>query len=144
MGMTVVDDVRRFLADFDARVGGPARVLWPHTACELDAAEAALGMRLPLSYRRFLGEFGGCWAGLDVYGLRNDDLLQSTSMVELTREFLDDGWPLPRPCCVFSIDGAGNPIYFDAVGQVCLFDHDLGQASLLAPDFDALMRDVLT
>jgi hypothetical protein len=132
--------IRRLLADFDAKAGARAR--FPHGDAELDAAEVQLGMRLPAAYRAFLREFGGCWAGLEIHGLRNDDVLEARSMLDLTRDFRADGWPLPARCCVFSFDGSGNPIYLDEAGRVCMHDHDAGQTVLLHASFAALMREV--
>lgn len=42
-------------------------------------AEAALGIKFPLSYRRFLGELGcGDINGLEIFGLINDNFEKST------------------------------------------------------------------
>ena len=117
--------------------------LTPHTEAELDAAERELGMELPGDYRAFLLHLGGCYAGVSVHGLRNSGLLGRESMVELTRDFLADGSPLPQPCCVFSDDGCGNPMYLLPDGGAWLFDHDNGEHVKLADSLQALVLDCL-
>lgn len=117
--------------------------LTPHTEAELDAAERELGMALPADYRAFLLHLGGCYAGVSVHGLRNSGLLGRESMVELTRDFLADGSPLPQPCCVFSDDGSGNPMYLLPDGSAWLFDHDNGEHVKLADSLQALVLEHL-
>lgn len=96
-------------------------------------------MDLPADYRVFLLQLGGCFAGVSVHGLHNSAMLERESMVELTREFLADGSPLPQPCCVFSDDGSGNPMYLLPDGSAWLFDHDNGEHVKLADSLQALV-----
>ena len=117
--------------------------LTPHTEAELDAAARELGMALPADYRAFLRQLGGCYAGVSVHGLRNSGLLGRESMVEMTRECLADGCPLPQPCCVFSDDGSGNPMYLLPDGSVWLFDHDNGDHQKLADSLQAFVLSCL-
>ena len=77
-------------------------------------------MPLPADYRALLRELGGSHVGVTVYGLRNSSLLEQRSMIDLTREFIADGWPLPLPCCVFGFDGSGNPMYLLPDGSAWL------------------------
>ena len=115
----------------------------PHTDAELDAAERELGMALPADYRALLRELGGRYVGVSVYGLRNTNLLEPRSMIDLTREFIADACPLPQPCCVFGFDGSGNPEYLLPDGSAWLYDHDNGETVKLANSLRELVLDCL-
>ncbi|MFE1370003.1 SMI1/KNR4 family protein, partial [Streptomyces anulatus] len=74
-----------------------------------------------------------------VYGLRNSDLLEHVSVVDLTLRFRRDGWPGTDPGLVVSFDPAGNPLVLTPGGPVTSYDHDAGRAYELAQGFAALL-----
>jgi len=108
----------------------------PATAPEIVAAEAALGCRLPTSYRWFQLEFGSCPRGpLDVYTVTRtpDGVLDIVEINQRERE--DDPYPpLPPHLIAFSDTGGGDLCCFDtsatAGGEcpVVWWDHE-GDAS---------------
>ena len=107
---------------------------------ELDAAEHAVGMRLPLDYRQFVQRHGGAVVGsLPVFGLRPVEAMGSPwSIVEVNSERGDipelDTW------LIFSRDLAGNPIGIKNDGSVWVWDHDFGGAAQTDEDFEAFLR----
>ncbi|MFH9749706.1 SMI1/KNR4 family protein [Streptomyces anulatus] len=81
----------------------------PTDRVELASAISPLGVGLDPDYAEFVERFGGCYVGVPVYGLRNSDLLEHVSVVDLTLRFRRDGWPGTDPGLVVSFDPAGNP-----------------------------------
>lgn len=74
-----------------------------------------------------------------MYGLRNSDLLEHVSVVDLTLRFRRDGWPGTDRGLVVSVDLAGNPLVLTPGGPVTSYDHDVGCAYELAQGFAALL-----
>jgi hypothetical protein len=110
---------------------------------ELDAAAARLGVPLPAEYREFVVRFGGGHAGsLPVAGLREWGAAGAGewSVVEKTERFRAEGWPGTQVWAVFSDDGFGNPVGFDAAGRVWLSDHDDRRCVCLEARFEDWLR----
>ncbi|CAB5723535.1 SMI1 / KNR4 family [Delftia tsuruhatensis] len=114
--------------------------LLPNTPEDIKSAEAALGFSFEESYKLFLENFGGCYAGISIYGMHNNELLEKTSIAELTNDFKAGRWPIQGNYCVISMDGSGNPIYTTESGKIFLFDHDNGKEELLFSSFEEMLE----
>lgn len=77
----------------------------PTDRVELASAISPLGVGLDQDYAEFVERFGGCYVGVPVYGLRNSDLLEDVSVVDLTLRFR--GGPYQSSVCWSS--SAANP-----------------------------------
>jgi hypothetical protein len=104
---------------------------------EIQAAEQAIGCEFDSDYVRFLERYGaGIVGSLPVFGLRPVEMMGNRwSVVEITREFREQGWPGTQTWCVISEDGFGNPIGIAQDGQVMIADHDAGSVDIIAPSF---------
>ncbi|MEV6437492.1 SMI1/KNR4 family protein [Streptomyces anulatus] len=111
----------------------------PTDRVELASALSPLGVGLDPDYTEFVERFGGCYVGVPVYGLRNSDLLEHVSVVDLTLRFRHDGWPGTHRGLVVSFDPAGNPLVLTPGGPVTSYDHDAGRTYELAQGFAALL-----
>jgi len=141
--------VERFHAGKRARPAAEAKV---------DAAEAALGVLWPESYRRFVLRFGSPWvpAILDLVCDRRADfsdvqqfLTPREAVVETRRSGLapDGAWT------VLATDCSGNLFAFRDLpaapprpddAPVWRFDHEEGETKLEAPSFDAWLARFLS
>lgn len=108
------------------------------TLNELAVLEKELNIPLNAQHKEFLLRFGGCFCGVSIYGKTNSELLENRSIVDLNAAFSDQ---IPQKAYVISFDGSCNPIYIDSLGQVLLFDHDIGEHELLACDFNSYIND---
>jgi hypothetical protein len=110
---------------------------------EIDAAAEALGVRFPDSYRDFLLRYGGAIVGpYPIYGLRPVETMGAWwSVKTVTEDFRSQGVNALLNWVIFSGDHAGNPIGFDAQGEVWIYDHDFGGVTALHPDFESYLRD---
>ncbi|MFI9626523.1 SMI1/KNR4 family protein [Streptomyces sp. NPDC052042] len=113
----------------------------PTDRTELESALSSLGVGLDPDYAEFVERFGGCYVGVAVYGLRNSDLLERVSVVDLTLRFRRDGWPGTDRGLVVSFDLAGNPLVLTPGGPVTSYDHDAGRTYVIAPGFAALLDE---
>ncbi|CAM5732708.1 SMI1/KNR4 family protein [Streptomyces microflavus] len=111
----------------------------PTDRAELASAISPLGVGLDPDYAEFVERFGGCYVGIPVYGLRNSDLLEHVSVVDLTLRSRRDGWPGTDRGLVVSFDLAGNPLVLTPGGPVTSYDHDAGRACELAQGFVTLL-----
>jgi hypothetical protein len=110
---------------------------------EIDSAEARLGVPFPAGYREFVARFGGGHVGsLPVAGLRRWATAGrgEWSVVESTERHRAEGWPGTEAWVVFSGDGFGNPVGFDAAGRVWLSDHNGRECVCLDASFEDWMR----
>jgi hypothetical protein len=110
----------------------------PTSEDEIADAAAAIGCSFHEDYLDFLRRFGGAMVGsLPVFGLRPAKVMgKQWSVVEETNWFRDQGWPGIAEWYVISEDGFGNPIGIAPDGRVMISDHDVGQVSVLATDFE--------
>ncbi|MDQ0693559.1 SMI1/KNR4 family protein [Streptomyces sp. W4I9-2] len=67
----------------------------PTDRVELASAISPLGVGLDPDYAEFVERFGGCYVGVPVYGLRNSDLLEHVSVVDLTLASAATDGPAP-------------------------------------------------
>jgi len=110
---------------------------------EIDAAAERLGVPFPADYREFITRFGGGHAGsLPVAGLRRWEAAgnREWSVLELTDWHRAGRWPGTELWAVFSGDGFGNPVGFDAAGRVWLSDHDSCECVCLEAGFEDWLR----
>jgi hypothetical protein len=105
---------------------------------EIVAAAVAIGCSFHEDYVDFLRRYGGATVGsLPVFGLRPAKVMgKRWSVVDLTKWFREQGWPGVTEWYVVSEDGFGNPIGIAKDGHVMIADHDAGQVSVLATDFE--------
>ena len=94
-------------------------------------------------YKQFIKTFGGCYVGVDIYGVRNSNDLKEKTVVDLTKLYKEAGWTIADDCYIISFDSSGNPIMMNKSGEVVLFDHDNGDSVILANSFEELIEDNL-
>ncbi|MBN9691163.1 MAG: SMI1/KNR4 family protein [Verrucomicrobia bacterium] len=109
---------------------------------EIDQAAAALGASLPPDYVEFVERFGGGIVGpYPIFGLRRVDAMGRTfSVVDVTNELRKQNWPGTAGWIVVSEDHAGNPIGLAPDGKVWIADHDFGQVTVVAENFEHYLR----
>lgn len=135
------DTLKRIAAKYERFIDS-----WSHEsvpADEIDAAESRLGVPFPADYREFVQRFGGGYVGgYAVAGLRRWEAAGKSewSVIELTERHRANGWPGTETWTVFSTDGSGNPIGFDATGRVWLSDHDSRECVCLEESMEDWMR----
>jgi hypothetical protein len=105
---------------------------------EIAEAAATIGCTFHEDYVAFVRRYGAAMVGsLPVFGLRPAHVMgKQWSVVDETRWFRDQGWPGVNDWYVISDDGFGNPIGMASDGRVMISDHDGGQVSVLAADFE--------
>lgn len=106
---------------------------------EINASTAEIGIPLPDDYREFIHRYGGAIVGpFPIFGLRRATPMAKDegSVIDVTRQFREQGWPGTDAWVVFSLDHAGNPIGLDRHGKVWISDHDARVVELLANDFE--------
>ncbi len=114
------------------------------TSEEINQASKVLGVPFASDYREFMLEFGGATVGpYPIFGLRPVEVMgrDHWSVIEVTRHYRNDGVPGTQDWVVFSEDHAGNPVGMDANGVVWIHDHDFGGVAILAPSFEAYIRN---
>lgn len=117
---------------------------------EIVAAEAALGLRFPSSFRRYLAELG--WVTIDeneIYGL-GPGVSNHCDLVRVAlSERAEMEPPIPLHLLPLMNDGGGNHYCLDvsdAVAAVVFFDHELTGDQItmpVAPSFDAWLLSLL-
>jgi hypothetical protein len=105
---------------------------------EIFAASAAIGCHFHEDYVSFLHRFGaGTVGSLPVFGLRPVDVMgKRWSVVEVTNWFRQQGWLGTADWYIISEDGFGNPMGVAPDGRVMISDHDIGQVSVVAENFE--------
>ncbi|MBF5006789.1 SMI1/KNR4 family protein [Diaphorobacter sp. NR2-3-3-1] len=115
----------------------------PNDQGDVDFIEKSLHWNIDPDYKQFILMFGGCYIGLPVYGVRNCSLLEDVSVVELTNEFKIDCDSIADGCCVISMDGGGNPIFFNLSGSISIYDHNLGREDGFAKNFEDMILSAI-
>jgi hypothetical protein len=107
-----------------------------------DAADR-LGIVFPSDYSDFLRRCGGghigsyAIAGLRRWGFAAND---NWCVVTQTESFRNQRYPGTERWVIFTDDGSGNPIGFDAEGRIWLSDHDSAEFVGLALSFETWLR----
>jgi cell wall assembly regulator SMI1 len=134
----------------------PGRKLLGHGANQADisSAEAALGTKLPESYKAFLREFG--WGGVDSWNLFGVGVgvPNYLHLVRVTESERTEAHPhIPPPLIPVMNDGFGNHYCLDTRSlhdgecPVVFWDHEQGvrqDPEVVAPQFDLWLLDLLT
>lgn len=114
------------------------------SAAEVADAERKVGVRLAKDYKEFIRRYGGAMVGPNpIFGLRNAEPMgvDDSSMPEITKFFRQQHWPGVEKWAIISTDQSGNPVGLDAEGKVWISDHDARAIQLLAPNFEAYLRE---
>ncbi|MDK2172563.1 SMI1/KNR4 family protein [Acinetobacter baumannii] len=98
----------------------------PLTLNDINQVETTLQIKLPDDYKLFVSTYGGSYAGLAIYGLKNAEMMGDETVIDLTnraRKLLDElkvnNYILKS--IVISDDGAGNPIFINEKGEVYIY-----------------------
>ena len=127
--------ISEYLLDYDYD-------LTPNSASEIDSAETLLGFKFDSNYVEFLLKFGGCFVGVDVYGVRNSSFLANYNIIDLTNDFKKEDI-VKGLICVISLDGSGNSIYMNENFNIMIFDHNNGTEEILYNDFESMIIDCM-
>ena len=123
------------------------------TEADVSNAEAALGTKLPESYRAFLREFG--WGGVDSWMLFGVGvgIPKHLDLVHMTESERTEAHPhIPTHLIPIMNDGFGNHYCLDTSSldggecAVVFWDHEKGarqQPEVVAPKFDVWLLDTL-
>lgn len=112
-------------------------------ASEIRAASERLNVPFPPDYVEFLERCGGGLVGsYSIAGLRRWEWAANGewNVVDETECYRDDRWPGTDRWVVFTVDGCGNPIGFDAEGRIWLSDHDSAEFVCLELSFESWLR----
>ena len=109
-----MDDLNRFL-DLVEEYEDEADFVGPRDEALVAAAEAALGLSFPPTYRRFVAELGaGDIAGQEFYGVISDEFVNSSvpNGIWLTLKARGE-WSLPESMIVVAFDGGVDYFVID-------------------------------
>jgi len=115
----------------------------------VEAAERALGVRFPPSYRRFLLDFGaGSFDGHEIYGVLDDDFESSgvPDAVWVTRSLRDED-PIPADLIVFYATGDGEHLCVRSgsvdTPVVAIWPGSDEEPEVVAPDFGVWLKEIV-
>ncbi|MFI8147071.1 SMI1/KNR4 family protein [Acinetobacter sp. ABJ_C5_2] len=98
----------------------------PLTVNDINYVQTSLKIKLSDDYKLFISTYGGSYAGLGIYDLKNAEMLGEENVINLTnrgRKLLDDlkvdNYILES--IVVSDDGAGNPIFINEKGKIYIY-----------------------
>ncbi len=76
-----------------------------------------------------------------IFGVRQAEVMGNDgwSVEEMTKRFRSEGWDGTADWYIVSMDGAGNPIGISTDGRVWISDHDVGEVSVVASDFETFI-----
>jgi hypothetical protein len=111
---------------------------------EILEAERDVGTPFDPDYKEFVLRYGGAMVGsLPVLGLRHAEVMGAETVVDATARFRAAGWTPTDRWVVVSMDLAGNPIGLDPDGGVWVSDHDAGDVSRVAHNFEQFVLQLL-
>lgn len=118
----------------------------PADESAIKAAEKRLKSRFPADYVEFLRLFGcGVVGPNSVFGIGLAEAMGvGDDVVTVTERFRSQRWPGIAEWVIISDDGRGNPIGIAPSGQIMMSDHDVGDASVLADDFEGFLVSCLS
>ncbi|EPY05816.1 cell wall assembly/cell proliferation coordinating protein, KNR4-like protein [Paenibacillus alvei TS-15] len=118
----------------------------PASQEEIVKAEQWLNVNFHEDYVHFIKTFGGAYAGLAIHALSNGSSLGNETVIDLTLGFREQFKEHPfaevlRTSYVISIDGSGDPIFMNQIGEVFIGYHDTGEIKLLANSFEEMIEE---
>ncbi|WP_332604372.1 SMI1/KNR4 family protein [Acinetobacter sp. ESBL14] len=118
----------------------------PLTLDDINNVENILRIKLPEDYKLFVSTYGGSYAGLAIYGLKNAEMMGGETVIELTnraRKLLDDLKVdnYISKSVVVSDDGAGNPIFININGEVYIYYVDNGEYNKLGDSLGDVIEE---
>ena len=139
MNRITIEKLEQFFQDNELLRGIPS------DEAEVEAAEQQLAVSFNVDYKQFIHLFGGSMlVYVPIYGLQNSEVMESSSVVEVSLSFRQDNWPGTENTYVFSVDQSGNPLTIDNQGQVITFDHDAGEVYVLSASFEAFILSLIS
>jgi cell wall assembly regulator SMI1 len=113
---------------------------------EIKAAEEKLNVRFHADYKDFIKRFGGAHAGVSIHAFSNGSSLGKETVVELTlgaRESYagDERAVELHKSYAISINGTGDPIIINPVGEVVVLYHDSDEREVLAASLEELLQE---
>ena len=142
MKVEIVQRLEEYFAKNSILRGNPA------SEAAISAAERQLGCKFAPEYAEFLRLFGCGVVGPDpVFGIGADavDAMGSEDdVVTQTKQFRAQHWPGLTDWYVISVDGRGNPIGVGPDGRVRLSDHDVGDVTVIAENFESFLAKNLS
>ncbi|MFR9679626.1 MULTISPECIES: SMI1/KNR4 family protein [Acinetobacter] len=140
MDAYLLDRLSKFYKDNQEMKGVPL------TLDDINNVENILKIKLPEDYKLFVSTYGGSYAGLAIYGLKNAEMMGDETVIELTnraRKLLDDlkvdNYILKS--VVVSDDGAGNPIFINVNGEVYIYYVDNGEYNKLGDSLGDVIEE---
>jgi hypothetical protein len=112
---------------------------------EIASVAAAMGAVLPDDYIEFIHRYGGGYVGpYLIFGLRKCEWASASPRCLLDEEttyYRREQWPGFRSDWIaIGNDHSGNPFCLAPDGRVWVADHDVGEALLVASDFEEFLR----
>lgn len=118
----------------------------PLTLDDINNVENILKIKLPEDYKLFVSTYGGSYAGLAIYGLKNAEMMGDETVIELTNrarkllyDLKVDNYILKS--VVVSDDGAGNPIFINVNGEVYIYYVDNGEYNKLGDSLGDVIEE---
>ncbi|MFV5262134.1 SMI1/KNR4 family protein [Acinetobacter courvalinii] len=118
----------------------------PLTLDDINNVENILKIKLPKDYKLFVSTYGGSYAGLAIYGLKNAEMMGDETVIELTNrarkllyDLKVDNYILKS--VVVSDDGAGNPIFINVNGEVYIYYVDNGEYNKLGDSLGDVIEE---
>jgi hypothetical protein len=110
---------------------------------EIELASSHLGMPFPNDYSQFIQRYGGAIVGsFPIFGLRQAEPMGNRwSVIDVNRNYRNQGWAGIDAWLIISADLAGNPIGILPDESVWVSDHDLGSIERLSENFEAFLRE---
>ncbi|MFD2909201.1 SMI1/KNR4 family protein [Flavobacterium ardleyense] len=120
----------------------------PATDLEIINAETILNVKFHSDYKEFIKKFGGSYAGIPIYAFKNNEMLSSDTVIDLTKNFRQDYHEDRRSniinkSYVISFDDMGNPIMIDKDENMIIFYHDSDGYAILTNSFASLIQGIL-
>jgi hypothetical protein len=78
MNINIIKKVKEFLGNIEYKKNTSSE-------SELNIAESELNIKLNEEFKFFIKNFGGCYIGIDIYGIKNADDLEQISFIDLTK-----------------------------------------------------------
>ena len=110
---------------------------------EILMAEKQLSLKFNADYKEFILRYGGAYVGIAIYAFKNSQMLENSSVVDLTLKFREELKNIIDGYYVISFDGSGNPILMNKKGEIKIYDHDIGKTSVLAKSLEELINSSL-